>query len=116
MTPLMQSMVNMEEELLDLLDRVEEPIVSVVGTVAEAVADYIPERPAWPFLSELPTLTQLVDNGSSFAHKLVTHETEYAKALVKAMHPVLVKIEAKPARKRAPRKPAAAPAGVPKAA
>ncbi len=113
MTPLMQSLVNMEDEVLDLLDRVEEPIVSVVGTVTEAVADYVPERPAWPFLAELPTLAQLVDNGSSFAHKLVTHETDFAKALVKAMHPVLVKIEAKPPRKRAARKPVTE---VPKAA
>lgn len=111
-TPVMSTIQDWQEELFELIDRVEEPVVRFVGDIAESLVDYTPERPSWPFLAQLPTLTELIDNQASFYEKLIEQQAAFAHHLVKAAHPVLGKLEAKPApaRKSTRKAPAAAKA------
>ena len=82
-----------EEDVLDMVTRVQEPIVTTVASLAETLADYVPERPAWPFLRTLPKLGDIVDTQVDFAHRVVTNQGEFARAMVKSLAPLLDRLE-----------------------
>jgi hypothetical protein len=107
MSTLMTTVEDWQEEFFDLVDKVEEPVVRVAGDFAESISDYVPERPAWPFLSQLPTVSEVVENQIMFMTKLVDQQATFARHMVKAFEPVLVRREVKPAPARKPRKAAA---------
>lgn len=109
-------MKNLENDAFDLLDRVEEPLVSLTGSVADAVADFVPERPALPFVTELPTLSELVEHQIALAQRLVDVQAEFAHAWLAALKPVTAKVEATPSRARVPKRGVSAAKSGPKAA
>jgi hypothetical protein len=98
------SVKRMETDLLDVIETTETPFVASAASVAEAFADYVPRAPAWPFVSELPTLTELVDIGVDFTTRLVNQQGEFVRRLVHAFDPVLTKFEERPT----PTKPSSA--------
>lgn len=102
---IMQTMQEWEDEFVDVVKRFEEPMVRFGGDMAEFLADYTPEQPEWPFMSQLPTVSELVDFQITFAHRMVDTQAAFARDMVKAWKPVLAKLE--PATS-APRKPRAA--------
>jgi hypothetical protein len=107
-TTMMTTMQEWEDEFFDLLDRVEEPMVRFGGELAESMADYAPERPAWPFLGQVPTVSELVDFQIALAHRFVDTQATFARGMVQAWQPVLGKLEPKPAPVRKARAPKAA--------
>lgn len=103
MTTMMKTLEEWEGELFDLLERIEEPMVRFGGEAAESLADFTPERPSWPFLSQVPTVSELLDFQIGFAHRFVDTQATFARGMVKAWQPVLGKIEPKPVPARKPR-------------
>jgi hypothetical protein len=101
---IMQTMQEWEEEFIDVVKRVEDPLVRFGGDMAEFLADYTPEQPEWPFASQLPSVSELVDFQIEFAHRLVDTQATFAREMVKAWKPVLAKLEptAAPVRKARP--------------
>jgi hypothetical protein len=97
---IMQTMQEWEEEFIDVVKRVEEPLVRFGGDMADFLADYTPEQPEWPFAGQLPTVSELVDFQIGFAHRLVDTQATFAREMVKAWKPVLVKLEPTPAPAR----------------
>jgi hypothetical protein len=100
MATVMKTIKNIEDGYLELMARVEKPVVRLTGEAAERVAEYVPERPDWAFLDELPTVTELVNNQLRFRRRVVDQQAAFVRRMVKAMHPALVRLEPeKPARK-----------------
>lgn len=97
MTAAMTTLKEWEDRYIDLMGRVEEPIVEYTGRVAESVAEYVPERPEWELLEKVPTMTELVDNGLKFRKRVVDEQAKFVRKLMKAAHPALVKLEKAPA-------------------
>jgi hypothetical protein len=109
MATVMTAMKKWQDGYLKTTARVEEPIVRFTGRAAESVADYVPERPQWAFLDEVPTVTELVDSQLKFRRRVVDQQAAFVRKMLKAMHPALVRLEPKaPAAKRAAAKPSAA--------
>jgi hypothetical protein len=107
---MLTTLTTWQDELLDLVERVQEPMVRFAGETAESLAEYVPQAPAWPFLAQLPTVSALVENQIAFATKVVDQQAGFARSMVKAAQPVLSVLEIKkPAPRRTTRK-AAAPA------
>ena len=108
MTTVMTNIKKLQDGYLARMARVEEPIVRVTGRVAGSVADYVPARPQWAFLDEVPTLTEFVDSQLKFRRRVVDHQAAFVRKLMKAMHPALLRLEPKaPGAKRVPRKASA---------
>jgi hypothetical protein len=100
---IMQTMKEWEDEFFDVVTRVEDPLVRFGGDMAEFFAEYTPDRPAWPFLNQLPTVSELVDFQIEFAHRFVDTQASFARSMVKAWQPVLGKLEPTPTPVRKPR-------------
>ncbi|MGD9704518.1 MAG: hypothetical protein AB7Q42_18985 [Acidimicrobiia bacterium] len=108
MTAAMTTMKKWQDEYMTFVARVEEPVVRYTGRAVEAVAEYVPERPAWAFLDQVPTMTELVDNQLKFRKRVVDEQAAFVRKMMKAMHPALVKLETKASTAKAPMAKAAA--------
>ena len=90
-------MKSWQDEYLRLMTRWEEPVVRFTGKAAESAAEYVPERPSWAFLDEVPGITEFVDNQLKFRRRVVDEQAAFVRKMMKAMHPVLVRLEPKDA-------------------
>lgn len=106
MTTAMTTIKEWEDRYLELVGRVEEPIVEYTGRIAESVAEYVPERPDWELLDRMPTMTEFIENQLKFRKRVVDEQAKFVRRMMKAAHPALVKLEnapVKPAAKAAPK-------------
>ena len=87
MTTAMTTMKKWQDEYLATMIRVEEPVVKVAGRAAEAVGQYVPERPHWAFLEQVPTMTEIVDSQLKFNQRVVAERAAFVRKLMKAMTP-----------------------------
>ena len=87
MTTAMTTMKKWQDDYLATMIRVEEPVVKVTGRAAEAVGQYVPERPHWAFLEQVPTMTEIVDSQLKFNQRVVAEQTAFVRRLMKAMTP-----------------------------
>ena len=103
MTAAMTTVKKWQDGYMTIVARVEEPVVRYTGRAAEAVAPYVPERPGWAFLDQVPTMTEFVDNQLKFRKRVVDEQAAFVRKVMKAMHPALVKLETRaPVTRRAP--------------
>ena len=101
MTTVMTTLKKWQDQYLTVMARVEEPVVEFTGRTVEAVAEYVPERPQWSFLDEVPTMSEIVDSQLKFRRRMVDEQAAFVRKLMKAMNPALVKLETKaPVAKR----------------
>jgi hypothetical protein len=108
MTTVMTNIKKLQDGYLTGMARLEEPVVRFTRRAAESVAEYVPERPQWAFLDEVPTMTELVESQLKFRRRVVDHQAAFVRKMMKAMHPALLRLESKaPAAKRVTGKPAA---------
>jgi hypothetical protein len=115
----MSTMLTLEKwqsDYLDLVQRVEDPVVRFAGRMAGSVAPYVPEMPT--AVRRMPTMTELVENGLKFRKRTVDQQALFVRHLMKAMHPMIEKfdvetvatptpkphVERKPVARSAPRR------------
>lgn len=91
----MTTMQKWQDEYLTRMVRVEEPVLKFTGKAMEAVAEYVPERPHWAFLEQVPTMTELVDSQLKFRRRLVDEQAAFVRKLMKAMSPAKPRPEPK---------------------
>ncbi len=77
-----------QDQVLDLVSRVQEPVVRGLGTAAEKVEDRIPEVKI-PRLSErAPAVSEVVDALGEFVEQLLENQKEFVGAVLDATAPV----------------------------
>jgi hypothetical protein len=81
----MTTMKKWQDEYLTRMASVEEPVVKVTGEAVKAVAQYIPARPHWAFLDQVPTMTEFVENQLKFRQRVVDEQTVFVRKLMKAL-------------------------------
>ena len=107
MTTAMTALKKWQDQYLTTIARVEEPVVRFTGKAMDTIADYVPERPQWSFLDQVPTMTEFVDSQLKFRKRVVDEQAAFVRKVMKAMSPALNKLELKaPAAKRVVGKPA----------
>ena len=92
---MMSTVQEWQDEFFDLVERVQEPFVRLAGDAAESFVD-TPETPAWPSFAQWPTMSEVVENQIAFTTKFIDQQAAFARSMVKALQPVLVRGEAKP--------------------
>jgi len=100
MTTAITTIKKWQDAYMTRIARIEEPAVRYTAKASEAVADYIPERPHWAFLDEVPTVTEFVDSQLKFRRRVVDEQAAFVRKLLKAMQPALSKLEPKAAPKQ----------------
>ena len=89
MTTVMTTTKQWQDEYLTMMARVEEPVVKFTGKAMEAIAEYVPERPHWAFLDQVPTMTEFVDSQLKFRRRVVDEQAAFVRKMVKAMDPLM---------------------------
>ena len=106
MTTAMTTLKKWQDQYLTTMARVEEPVVKYTAKAMDAIADYVPERPQWSFLDQVPTMTEVVDSQLKFRRRVVDEQAAFVRKVMKAMTPTLTKLEPKaPVAKRVVGKP-----------
>jgi hypothetical protein len=90
----MMTLKKWQDEYFTMVKRIEEPVVRFVGEQADTVARFVPERPT--FMAKLPTMTALVDNQLKFRKRFVDEQAMFVRTMMKAMDPMLTKVDAMP--------------------
>jgi len=90
----MTTLKKVQDEYFTLAKRVEEPVVRFTGEMADAIAPFVPERPE--FMAKLPMTNELVTNQLKFVERFVDHQAAFVRKLMKAMDPVVTRMDAVP--------------------
>jgi hypothetical protein len=87
---LIDTLATAQDQVLEVIERIQEPAVDAVRTVVETIDGVLPEdRPDVPFADSLPHPKELVELSYSFAQKVLDNQQEFAKAIVDAFAPLL---------------------------
>ncbi len=100
MTTVMTTMKKWQDEYLTTMARVEEPVVKYTAKAVEAIADYVPERPEWAFLDQMPNMSEFVDSQLKFRKRVVDEQAAFVRKLMKAVDPLMRAEPKTPAAKR----------------
>ena len=90
-----------QDEFFTLVKRIEEPVVRFADERADAVARMVPERPT--FMARMPKMTDLMESQLKFGKRMVDEQVRFAHEMMKAMGPVLAKLDAGSTPPAAPR-------------
>ena len=89
MSTITDTLTTTQDQILEAVEKIQEPVVDAVRTVVETVEGVLPEdRPSVPFVDALPEPKELVEIYFSFAQKVLDNQHEFAKALVGAVSPL----------------------------
>ena len=92
MSVVLDKVTEIQDQVIDYLGSVKEPVVSGVEAVVGFVMDKLPEVPAVPFADKLATPAEVVDAEFDFVGRLLDTNKEIAVAVVKAASPLTNKI------------------------
>lgn len=104
MTTMLDTMKRWQDGYFTFVKRVEEPVLRFAGGFAESAVRYVPQRPR--FMASAPTVHEMVDNQLEFRKKVVAEQAAFARKMMKAMDPVIVKFETEKPHERVIMKPA----------
>ena len=106
MTTMMQNVEKYEDRYLEQMKKAEEPVLRFAGDVSERLARFVPERPG--FMAELPLMSEFVESQLKFRKRFVDEQLRFARKMMKAIDPLMAKIDnvpvepvRKPAKKAA---------------
>lgn len=91
-TPMIDKLTEIQEQVLESLEQIQEPVVSAVRRTAEQAERYVPELPVAPYGDKLPSAQELIANQYEFAVKLLELNKRFADALAEAAKPVSDKV------------------------
>ena len=97
MTTVMDRMEKLEDRYFEQLKEIEQPILDLTEDVADRTARFVPERPG--MFSELPTMGELIENQLKFQKRLVDEQARFTRKMLKAMGPVVARVDARPETK-----------------
>ena len=91
---MMTTIKDLQDGYFTQVKRVEEPILKFADERAEQLARVVPERPA--FMGDLPKTAEFIEMQLKFRKKFVDEQIAFTRKMIKAMHPVFVKLDTVP--------------------
>jgi hypothetical protein len=83
-----------QDQYFTFVKRVEAPVLETTTRVVARLAELLPERPA--FLAPMPKahdVREAVGTGFTFRKRMVEEQTMFARRMMKAMEPVVTKLD-----------------------
>ena len=94
-----EKITDIQDQVLDFVARIQEPVVNGLRTAATKVEDRLPEVKA-PWLGDkVPTATELVELQFAFRQRFLDNQKHFAEAVLDATAPVRHKFVGAPAVK-----------------
>jgi hypothetical protein len=88
----MSTIKEWQDSYFKSVKRVEEPVLKFTGQMADSMERFVPERPH--FMTDFPTMSEVVENQLKFRKRFVDEQAAFARKMIKAMGPVVVKLDA----------------------
>jgi len=89
MSTITDNLSTTQDQIFEVIEKIQEPVVEAVRTVADAVDGVLPDdRPSLPFADSLPQPRELVELYFEFAQKLLDNQQDFAKAIFDAVAPL----------------------------
>jgi len=109
MTIVLDKLTDVQNNVVETLSAVKEPVVKGVTTVVDFIIDRLPEIPAIPYAEQIPTPVEVVNNQYKFAKSIIDTNKDLALAVAKAVAPLTDQaLDRKAAARPAAKKPATA--------
>ena len=95
-----EKLTELQDQVLDVVARLQEPVVNGVATLSTKVEARLPEIKIPGLGDTVPTADEVVDASFGFGQKLLDNQKQFADAVLKAAKPVRKKFvaDAKPAK------------------
>jgi hypothetical protein len=89
MSTITETINTTQDQILEAVEKIQEPFVDAVRTVAEAVEGVLPDdRPSVPLVAALPEPKELVEAYFGFAQKVLDNQHDFVKAILDAVAPL----------------------------
>jgi len=92
MTLVLDKLTNVQDQVVDTISLVKDPVVKGITVVVGFVTDRVAEIPALPFADQIPTPAEFVNNQYKFAKSVIDTNKEIALAAAKAAAPITDKV------------------------
>ncbi len=103
MTTMMDTLEKLEDRAFDQVKQAEEPMLRFARESSDAIARLVPPRPS--FMADMPKMAEVVESQLKFQKRLVDEQMRFTRKLMKAMDPLVMKIDAEPTRITVQREP-----------
>ena len=97
-----EKITEIQDQVLDLVARIQEPVVNGIQTVATKAADRLPEVKIPGLGDTVPTADELVSAQFAFGQKLLDNQKQFADAVLTAAKPVRQEVRPHPGRQAGP--------------
>lgn len=94
MTTMLDTVEKFENRAFDQFKQAEEPVLRFAHETSDAVARFVPARPS--FMADMPKMTDVVDSQLKFRKRVVDEQLRFARKMMKAMDPLVDKLDAEP--------------------
>lgn len=89
MSTITETITATQDQILDAVEKIQEPVADAVRAVVEAVDGVLPDdRPIAPYVGSLPEPKELVEAYFGFAQKVLDNQHDFAKAILDAVSPL----------------------------
>ena len=89
MSTITDTLTTTQDQILEVIEKIQQPAVDAVRTVVETVEGILPEdRPTVPFADSLPEPKELVELYFAFAQKVLDNQHDFVKAILDAVSPL----------------------------
>ena len=83
-----EKLTELQDQVLDAVARLQEPVVNGVATLSTKVEGRLPEITIPGLGDTVPTADEVVDASFGFGQKLLDNQKQFAEAVLKAAKPV----------------------------
>ena len=99
-TPTTEKLTEIEDQVVETVSKLQEPVISSVRRAVELVEGVVPDLNV-PRPQALPSAREIVDNQFDFVSRLLELNHQFVLAILEAVKPLELKVvdEAKPAAK-----------------
>lgn len=85
------TITNWQDKYFEFVKKIEAPVVQRTGQFADTIAGYVPTRPT--FMADMPTTKEFVDQGLKFRRRMVDEQATFVHHMLKAIDPVLERVD-----------------------
>lgn len=93
-SPVIAKLSKLQDQVLETVEQVQEPVLSVARKAIDVVEPRLPEVPGLPLASKLPSVEELLSNQYDFLIKVLEQQKRFIDALLDASRSVTEKVVA----------------------
>ncbi len=82
------TLAKLEDQVVETLESIQEPVVDLAANVAEAVEERLPEVDAPTLPADAPTAREMVDTSFDFVRRVLDNQQQFVESIIDATQPL----------------------------